>query len=512
MEGEKDVHALERAGAAATTNPGGAGKWRSEYREHLRAAYVVVVADADKAGQDHARQVTASLEGIAASVRVVEPAEGKDAADHLGAGRGLDELVSITDHAEGRWARASDVRPEPVSWLWEDRIPHGMVTVIGGFPGVGKSTILHDVAARVSQLGKTVLVVTAEDHLAMVARPRLEAAGADLERVHFLTEPLNLPEDASRLGKDVRDMSASLLVLDPLVAFIGDEVNTHRDHHVRRVLAPLADLAESTGVAVLVVIHTNKAAGNEPLMRISGSIGFTGAARSVLLAADDPQDEGRRILAVVKNNLAAYPPPWAYTIVGVELPDGIRTSKIQWTGEAPEVDPRELLMARDPEERSAREEAEALLREAGVLKAPRLASELQAAAQAQGISEKTLQRARRSLHVPAWPDGFGGVWYWGPRARHGLDTQSGQPHPVQSVQTADDLGKHSPRPPSLDSGNGLGGDYHGNGIPGFPGAVKAVRAFLEGQPDAEPQDISSELGYADVTVTAALASILEEEP
>jgi hypothetical protein len=191
-------------------------------------------------------------------------------------------------------------------------------------------------------------------------------------------------------------------------------------------------------------------------MRISGSIGFTGAARSVLLAAEDPQDDGRRILAVVKNNLAAFPAPWAYQIVGVELPGGILTSKIHWLAEAPEVDPRELLAARDPEERSAREEAEALLREAGVLSAPRLASELQAAATAQGISEKTLQRARRSLRVPAWPDGFGGAWYWGPKPEHGLDTQSGHHHPVQTVHTGDDLRKQHHQPPSLDNGNGVG--------------------------------------------------------
>ena len=86
----------------------------------------------------------------------------------------------------------------------------------------------------------------------------------------------------------MRSLDVALVTLDPLVAFIDDGINTHRDHHVRRVLAPLADLAESTGAAVVVVIHTNKGEGNDPLMRISGSIGFSGAARSVLLAADDP--------------------------------------------------------------------------------------------------------------------------------------------------------------------------------------------------------------------------------
>jgi putative DNA primase/helicase len=249
VEGEKDVHAVERVGATATTIPGGADYWRAEYVDHFSGADVVVVADDDAAGRRHASRVASALGGVAESVRVVLPAVGKDAADHLDAGRTLMDFVPLI--SDGAWVRASEVQPEPVSWLWQDRIPHGMLTVVGGFPGVGKSTILYDVGARVTDQGKTVLVVTAEDHLSMVARPRLEAAGADLDRIHFRTDPMNLPEDCAVLEEDVRRMDASLLILDPLVAFISDEVNTHRDHHVRRVLAPLADLAESTGVAVL---------------------------------------------------------------------------------------------------------------------------------------------------------------------------------------------------------------------------------------------------------------------
>ena len=88
VEGEKDVHALEKAGVVATCNAGGAGKWRDEYADCLRGAKVAVIADRDEPGRAHARQVAESLEGVAATVKVGEPAEGKDAADHLKAGRG----------------------------------------------------------------------------------------------------------------------------------------------------------------------------------------------------------------------------------------------------------------------------------------------------------------------------------------------------------------------------------------------------------------------------------------
>jgi hypothetical protein len=272
-----------------------------------------------------------------------------------------------------------------------------MVTVFTGAPKVGKSTILYDLAARTSREGRHVLVVTAEDHLAAVVRPRLDAAGADLGLVDAVVDPISLPDDTGRIRGWVERFGSVMVMLDPLVAFIGDNVNTHRDHHVRRVLAPLSDIAESTGAAVVVVVHTNKGMGGDPLMRVSGSIGFTGAARSIVVAADDPQDEGRKLFAVAGTNLAEPAPPLAYRVVGVELEGHIRTSKIEWLGEAPEVDVRELLNRPDPEERSAREEAIEFLRTSGAMETAQPVKELELEARARGISDKTLQRARRAL-------------------------------------------------------------------------------------------------------------------
>jgi hypothetical protein len=145
---------------------------------------------------------------------------------------------SETGAASEYTVRAADVHPEKVEWLWPGRVPFGMTTVLGGFPGVGKSTVLYDLAARVSLEGKAVLIVTAEDHLAAVVRPRLEAAGANLDLVHIVKVPITLPEGTKLLAEAVRDLDVALVTLDPLVAFIGDSINTHRDHHVRRVLAP----------------------------------------------------------------------------------------------------------------------------------------------------------------------------------------------------------------------------------------------------------------------------------
>jgi hypothetical protein len=218
------------------------------------------------------------------------------------------------------------------------------------------------------------------------------------------------------------------------------------------VLAPIADIAESTHAAGAVVVHTNKGLSNEPLLRVSGSIGFTGAARSVLIAAEDPKDDSRRIFAVIKSNLAEFPPALAYRLVGVELPGGIHTSRVEWLGEAPEVDVRELLAAGDPDERSKREDAIEFLRDAGVTEVAHLAKVLRADAKGLGIDEKTLQRARRALGVAAWRDGFQGPYYWGPK----VDRQPGHHHPVQVVHVGVDLQEQLTEQPNLDKVGTLG--------------------------------------------------------
>lgn len=153
------------------------------------------------------------------------------------------------------------------------------------------------------------------------------------------------------------------------------------------MLAPLAGMAEDTGAALIVVVHTNKGMGSDPLARVSGSVGFTGAARSIVVAANDPQDDSRRIFGVAGTNLAEQAPALTYRVMGAELADGITTLRIEWLGEAPEVDVRELLAQRDPEERSAREEAIEFLKVSGAMEAPQPVKDLVEEGAARGITE-----------------------------------------------------------------------------------------------------------------------------
>ena len=235
---------------------------------------------------------------------------------------------------------AADVAPERVRWLWRGRIPLGKVTVLDGDPGLGKSTLMADIAARVTTARllpddsrsaldnpASVLVLSAEDGAGDTIRPRLEAAGADLERVQIwhcnldddASEMLpSLPEDIGLLANLIQEHEVALVTIDPLMAYLSANTHSFRDQDVRRALAPLAKVGEATGAAIVLVRHLNKAPGGAAIYRGGGSIGIIGAARSGLLVAKHPDDETRRVLASTKSNLGPPPPSLAYRLVGTE--------------------------------------------------------------------------------------------------------------------------------------------------------------------------------------------------
>lgn len=272
------------------------------------------------------------------------------------------------------------VTPETVRWLWPAHVPLGKITVLDGDPGLGKSTLTLDLAARVTtgsplpdrtdlELRGAVLIVSAEDGIADTIRPRLEAAGADLELVSVLDaveyrqddgtleqRPPVLPGDINILETAITATRAVLVIIDPLAAFLSDRVDTYKDQHVRRALMPLARLAERTGTAIVIVRHLSKTGGPNAIYRGGGSIGIIGAARLGLLVAPDPQDDTRRILAVTKSNLAQMPDALAYRLVGDDLYD---CGRIVWEGPA-NYKANELLAVHDDTADDAVDAAQAL--------------------------------------------------------------------------------------------------------------------------------------------------------
>jgi hypothetical protein len=240
--------------------------------------------------------------------------------------------------------RLSAVVPEVVRWLWAGRFPLGKLALVDGDPGLGKSTMLLDIAARVSRgdampdgshgdvVGAGgVVILQAEDGLADTIVPRLLAAGADLDRIEaftFMAEPAEtdhegrtrkpahdrLPHlaDVQGLADVIARIEARLVIVDPLVAFLPPRIDSNKDSEVRQGLSGVVGLAGVSGCCVVGVRHLNKASALSALYRGGGSIGIIGAARSGLLVASDPDSPARRVLAPLKSNLAPIAPSLAW--------------------------------------------------------------------------------------------------------------------------------------------------------------------------------------------------------
>lgn len=315
-----------------------------------------------------------------------------------------------------------DVETERIRWLSRGRVAAGKITVLDGDPGLGKSTLLADLAACLTtgrplpdgtpDRPRGVVLLSAEDGLADTIRPRLEAAGADLGRVlALLTIPDGTPEgrfpelplDVPALRELVERIDAAMIVIDPLMAYLGSAVNSWRDQDARRALAPLATMADETGAAVVVVRHLNKAQSANALYRGGGSIGIIGAARCGLLLAADPDDAERRILAPTKSNLARPPASLAFRLVPVA---GSDVARVQYEGDSSHTASALLAVPGDDDERSERNETADWLRDE-LAAGPVAAKEILRAARDAGIAERTLRRAKAGLRVRSEREGFG---------------------------------------------------------------------------------------------------------
>jgi hypothetical protein len=451
VEGEKDAERLASLGFIVTTNAGGAGKWRPEYSEHLHSRRVCIIADNDLPGGRHAAQVAQSLAAVATETQVLHLpgllAKG-DVSDWLDAGGTNEELERLIDGAPawepGTGARmfdhgtaefagmlASEVKPERVRFLWPGRLAAGKPSVMDGDPGLGKSTAALDIAARITTGGalpgcvsggepRGVVLLSAEDGAADTIVPRLSAAGADLSRVYIMVgvrgadgadDPVTLPGALSAVEQAIIKIDAALLIVDPLMAYLGADTNAHRDQDVRRALAPLAAMLERTDCAGLLIRHLNKAHASAALYRGGGSIGIIGAARFGLLVAKDPEDDVARILAPLKCNIGPEPPALRYRLEGVS---GSDAALVVWDDAPVTMNAADLLSAPfDDASRSEHDEARGWLKDylSGGAKP---ADEVLREGRKAGFTDITLRRAKKTLSVGSTKSGFGyeGRWAW----------------------------------------------------------------------------------------------------
>jgi hypothetical protein len=331
--------------------------------------------------------------------------------------RGAGTQRTLTRHAlEGE--------PEHVSWLWHGWLPRGKLCVQDGDPGKGKSTILLDLAARITTGsampdgtpglvgGGAVLVLMAEDGRGDTIIPRLIAAGADRSRVQAL-EPseVQIPRDVDLLEEAIRDTKAVTVMFDPLNYYLGDDsVSTNSDKQVRVAMTPLVEMAQRTGTVIVGNRHLNKGGAGPAIYRGMGSIGIGGLARSVWCVADEPGEGDGYIFASVKHNLTKRPESLRYSITEVHLPTG-SVSRIEW-GDSSALTADDIL-GEDPAEAGALVSAtrglEALLSPLG--DEGMALDDVKGWAKSEGHSQRTMERAKGALGVLSLKHGFEG-WRW----------------------------------------------------------------------------------------------------
>ena len=423
---------------------------------------VLLALDADDAGRSATARVTDALHERGLTVAPVELEDGEDLASYLARlpverrGEWIANALCDAERARppfgtqakpaatGKAARnrrrviltaANTITPEAVRWLWRFRLPLGGLSLIAGEPGLGKSTLTAELAADVTR-GRLdgdlqgqphdVLIATAEDHFASVVWGRLTAAGADLARVHRVhvedrgeEELLTLPDDVAEIELRCTELAAAgrrvaLVVVDPVAAFIGGSVDTHRDAAVRRVLAPLAGLAERQQLAPPVA-HLTKDTAAKLLARVGGSVAFGAAPRSVLAFARHPDDPGgdrgnERVIVQVKSNHGCYAPALAARIEGREVEAVGSVSRLV-IGQECNIGPDDLgaQTADDHHDRDAAAEWLADELADGQWHEGR---QVKARGKKAGHSERTIQRVKQTLGIEDRREGFPAVGEW----------------------------------------------------------------------------------------------------
>ena len=366
-EGEKAADAARSIGLVATTSMSGSQSPDKSDWTPLVGKSVVILPDNDEAGRKYAETVAGILHQLDSStvVKIVGlpglPPKGDvvewiethgDSAEPETLRDELLKLVAAVDVVEPNPAakppvtteaivvRLSDVQEQQVEWLWQNRIPLGKLTLLAGDPGLGKSFVTVDMAARVST-GKgwpdcydqdqpvgSVILFNCEDDLADTVLPRLKRAGGDPSKVIALQGVATIDAETGQrrqrgfsLDADLpklievleRNPDVRLVVIDPVSAYCG-KTDSHKNADIRAMLAPLADMASKYRVAVVMVTHLSKGSGGKAVYRAMGSLAFAAAARAVWHVGKDSDDDKRRLILMVKINVCEETTGLAYSL------------------------------------------------------------------------------------------------------------------------------------------------------------------------------------------------------
>ena len=366
---------------------------------------VFLCLDADKAGEDACKRLEALLPDTV-SVTRIQPCmkDWNDVLVHRAEipNRNYFKSIVLKEPSKPETVkiiRMSDVELTPVEWLWKPYLPFGKLSVLQGNPGEGKTYFAMHLAAACTN-GKllpnmermepfNVIYQTAEDGLGDTVKPRLIEAGADLDRVLVIDDSeVQLTLSDERIEKAIVENNARLVIIDPIQAYLGADVDMNRANEVRPIFMRLGQVAQRTGCAILLIGHLNKAAGMQSLQRGLGSIDIAAAVRSVMFIGKLKHDPTMRILTHEKSSLA---PPGASVAFSLGDEGGFR-----WVGEY-DITADEMLSGIEPQRETKTQQAKDLI--CALLAGGKqvLSEDIDKAALERGIPGRTVRDAKREL-------------------------------------------------------------------------------------------------------------------
>ena len=366
---------------------------------------VFLCLDADKAGEDACKRLTALLPDTV-SVTRIQPCmkDWNDVLVHRAEipNRNYFKSIVLKEPSKPETVkiiRMSDVELTPVEWLWKPYLPFGKLSVLQGNPGEGKTYFAMHLAAACTN-GKllpnmervepfNVIYQTAEDGLGDTVKPRLIEAGADLDRVLVIDDSdVQLTLSDERIEKAIIENNARLVIIDPIQAYLGADVDMNRANEVRPIFMRLGQVAQRTGCAILLIGHLNKAAGMQSLQRGLGSIDIAAAVRSVMFIGKLKHDPTMRILTHEKSSLA---PPGVSLAFSLGDEGGFR-----WVGEY-DITADEMLSGIEPQRETKTQQAKDLI--CALLAGGKqvLSENIDKAALERGIPGRTVRDAKREL-------------------------------------------------------------------------------------------------------------------
>ena len=374
------------------------------YMEHKNIRSIYLCLDNDEPGNERCRQFVSMIPEELCVFRL-EPAK-KDWNECLVAGLPVKEMakqICLRDNREKPVPvmKMSEVEETVVQWLWYPFIPFGKVTLIQGNPGKGKTWIAMAIAAYCTN-GKelpnalpiepfNVLYQTAEDGIADTIKPRLAKCGADMTRVRFINEDekqLSMTDD--RIEKAIRQNSVRLMIMDPIQAYLGANVDMNRANEIRPLFRHLSTIAERTGCAIVLIGHLNKSSGSQSDYRSLGSIDIAAAVRSILFVekVEKEKEQDIRVVYQQKDSLAKKENPVAFSL-GEE--------GLKWLGEY-DISIEDLLMGKAGTKKETKlKKAQKLILELLSKRKMMCLEELEAELLAYGISSRTGRDARKQL-------------------------------------------------------------------------------------------------------------------